>query len=173
MHCHIWKAVFLRSVSYILHFRPFRKRRDTFGVANGTSVDQVTPTPISNVTTTGFPVAPEPKKLSERVWFKESFVISDLKHFTAYRIEIHACNHEITVGCSVAAYISARTMPEGEQCTTCMRSTCLWIRGEHYCILNVISGISKRYLNESCVFLLEFWLCGCLGMYLRASSHHV
>lgn len=94
--------------------RPFRKRRDTFGVANGTSSDQVTPTPLSNVTTTGFPVAPEPKKFSQRVWFKESFVISDLKHFTAYRIEIHACNHEVSVGCSVAAYVTARTMPEAK-----------------------------------------------------------
>lgn len=83
-------------------------------MANGTSSDLVTPTPLSNVTTTGFPVAPEPKKFSQRVWFKESFVISDLKHFTAYRIEIHACNHEVLVGCSVAAYVTARTMPEGE-----------------------------------------------------------
>ncbi|XP_077331658.1 insulin receptor [Lithobates pipiens] len=94
--------------------RPFRKRRDTFGVANGTSSDQVTPTPLSNVTTTGVPVAPEPKKFSQRVWFKESFVISDLQHFTAYRIEIHACNHEVLVGCSVAAYVTARTMPEAK-----------------------------------------------------------
>lgn len=129
---------------FFYHFRPFRKRRDTFGVANGTSPDQVTPTPLSNVTTTGVSIAPEPKKFSQRVWFKESFVISDLKHFTAYRIEIHACNHDIAVGCSVAAYVTARTMPEGEPCTTYILSMYYLLRVIYITVYFPL-GISKHF----------------------------
>ncbi|CAH2293278.1 insulin receptor isoform X1 [Pelobates cultripes] len=92
--------------------RPSRKRRDLFGIANGTFSDQVSPPPLSNASSTRNPEDLETKKHSQKVWFKESLVISGLRHFTAYRIEIHACNHEITNGCSVAAYVSARTMPE-------------------------------------------------------------
>ncbi|XP_056374073.1 insulin receptor isoform X1 [Hyla sarda] len=103
---------YLHNVVFIP--RPSRKRRDTFGVANGTVSDQVTPNPLVNATSTGAPDDMEPKKFSQKVWFKESFVISDLKHFTAYRIEIHACNNDVSLGCSVAAYVSARTMPEAK-----------------------------------------------------------
>ncbi|XP_053320288.1 insulin receptor [Spea bombifrons] len=92
--------------------RPSRKRRDLFGVANATASEEVTPSPPSNVSSTRSPEDVETKKYSQKVWFKESLVISGLKHFTAYRIEIHACNHELSMGCSVAAYVSARTMPE-------------------------------------------------------------
>uniref|UniRef100_A0A8C4N3W1 Tyrosine-protein kinase receptor n=1 Tax=Eptatretus burgeri TaxID=7764 RepID=A0A8C4N3W1_EPTBU len=37
--------------------------------------------------------------------------ISYLHHFALYRIDVHACNHEVTE-CSTANYIFARTMPE-------------------------------------------------------------
>uniref|UniRef100_H3DBQ6 Tyrosine-protein kinase receptor n=1 Tax=Tetraodon nigroviridis TaxID=99883 RepID=H3DBQ6_TETNG len=44
---------------------------------------------------------------------KESTVISQLHHFTSYQIEIHACNHHTDASrCSMAAYVSARTLPE-------------------------------------------------------------
>lgn len=47
---------------------------------------------------------------------KESTVISSLRHFTSYQIEVHACNHPTDPArCSMAAYVSARTMPEGEE----------------------------------------------------------
>lgn len=47
---------------------------------------------------------------------KESTVISQLHHFTSYQIEIHACNHHTDASrCSMAAYVSARTLPEGEE----------------------------------------------------------
>ncbi|KAM6039681.1 LOW QUALITY PROTEIN: insulin receptor-related protein-like [Chlamydotis macqueenii] len=40
-------------------------------------------------------------------------VLSWLRHFTEYRIDIHACNHAAhTVGCSAATFVFARTMPE-------------------------------------------------------------
>lgn len=47
---------------------------------------------------------------------KESTVISNLRHFTSYQIEVHACNDkENPLSCSMAAYVSARTMPEGKE----------------------------------------------------------
>lgn len=46
----------------------------------------------------------------------ESAVISDLQHFTSYTIEIMACNHpEDPKRCSLATYVSARTMPNGKR----------------------------------------------------------
>nr|XP_014341392.1 PREDICTED: insulin receptor-related protein [Latimeria chalumnae] len=44
---------------------------------------------------------------------QERAVISNLNHFTVYRIDIHACNHAADeVGCSPATFVFARTMPE-------------------------------------------------------------
>lgn len=44
---------------------------------------------------------------------RDRAVISRLRHFTEYRIDIHACNHAAqTVGCSAATFVFARTMPE-------------------------------------------------------------
>uniref|UniRef100_A0A8C0WG88 Tyrosine-protein kinase receptor n=1 Tax=Castor canadensis TaxID=51338 RepID=A0A8C0WG88_CASCN len=51
----------------------------------------------------------------EKVVNKESLVISGLRHFTGYRIELQACNQDSPEErCSVAAYVSARTMPEDD-----------------------------------------------------------
>uniref|UniRef100_A0A8D3C1B7 Tyrosine-protein kinase receptor n=1 Tax=Scophthalmus maximus TaxID=52904 RepID=A0A8D3C1B7_SCOMX len=48
-----------------------------------------------------------------KVFLKESTVISNLHHFTSYKIEIMACNHPTDLKrCSMATYVSARTMPE-------------------------------------------------------------
>lgn len=50
---------------------------------------------------------------------KESTVISNLHHFTSYKIEILACNHPTDPKrCSMATYVSARTMPEGTDSNT-------------------------------------------------------
>uniref|UniRef100_A0A3B3W0Y7 Tyrosine-protein kinase receptor n=1 Tax=Poecilia latipinna TaxID=48699 RepID=A0A3B3W0Y7_9TELE len=49
----------------------------------------------------------------ENVFGRESTVISNLQHFTSYKIEIIACNHPTEPNrCSMATYVSARTMPE-------------------------------------------------------------
>ncbi|KAK1134400.1 hypothetical protein AOXY_G38264, partial [Acipenser oxyrinchus oxyrinchus] len=98
--------------------RPARRRRELGAAANSSFPgDLTTPAIVSNTsidTSTTDSPSEEYVKLSEKVWFKESLVISNLRHFTGYRIEIHACNHNAeNVGCSVAAYVSARTMPEG------------------------------------------------------------
>lgn len=64
--------------------------------------------------TTVVPTAPEEHRPFEKVVNKESLVISGLHHFTGYRIELQACNQDSPgERCSVAAYVSARTMPEG------------------------------------------------------------
>ncbi|XP_048352891.1 LOW QUALITY PROTEIN: insulin receptor [Sphaerodactylus townsendi] len=42
---------------------------------------------------------------------KEFLVISNLRHFTGYRIEIQACNRKAPKECSVAVYVSGRTVP--------------------------------------------------------------
>lgn len=58
----------------------------------------------------------ESKKTVVTVHAKESTVISELRHFTSYQIEVHACNHPTDPSrCSMAAYVSARTLPEGEE----------------------------------------------------------
>ncbi|XP_019374675.1 PREDICTED: insulin receptor-related protein isoform X1 [Gavialis gangeticus] len=46
---------------------------------------------------------------------RDRTVLSQLRHFTEYRIDIHACNHAAhTVGCSAATFVFARTMPKLE-----------------------------------------------------------
>lgn len=49
-----------------------------------------------------------------RVDDKERTVISNLRPFTLYRIDIHSCNHEAEkLGCSASNFVFARTMPAG------------------------------------------------------------
>ncbi|XP_038624702.1 insulin receptor-related protein isoform X2 [Tachyglossus aculeatus] len=55
----------------------------------------------------------------EDFWIREDKVVrervalSGLRHFTEYRIDIHACNHAAhTVGCSAPTFVFARTMPQ-------------------------------------------------------------
>ncbi|XP_054037680.1 insulin receptor isoform X2 [Rissa tridactyla] len=93
--------------------RPSRKRRDLGSVANATVV---IPTIASSPNNSAIASEnAEEQKPFEKVRFKESLVISGLRHFTGYRIELHACNHDAQESrCSVAAYVSARTMPEAK-----------------------------------------------------------
>lgn len=83
------------------------------GVANSTvSTSLTTSTPLPGL-------SPEEEARSnnivQSVYGKESTMISNLRHFTSYQIEIHACNNQPgdPERCSMAAYVSARTMPEG------------------------------------------------------------
>uniref|UniRef100_A0A8C5SNX4 Tyrosine-protein kinase receptor n=1 Tax=Laticauda laticaudata TaxID=8630 RepID=A0A8C5SNX4_LATLA len=87
-----------------------RRRRDLGRVANSTMVAPTTLGLLNMSMTT--PEVPEEPKPFQMMVFKESVVISNLQHFTGYRIEIQACNREALTVCSVAAYVSARTMPE-------------------------------------------------------------
>ncbi|XP_059726871.1 insulin receptor-related protein isoform X2 [Haemorhous mexicanus] len=82
--------------------------------------DVVAITPAAN-TSSAEPLAPsrpggEPKpdfQIFEDKVVRDRAVLSRLRHFTEYRIDIHACNHAAhTVGCSAATFVFARTMPE-------------------------------------------------------------
>ncbi|KFO77617.1 Insulin receptor, partial [Cuculus canorus] len=93
--------------------RPSRKRRDLGSVANATVVIPTIPSSPNNSAAAS--ESTEEQKPFEKVKSKESLVISGLRHFTGYRIELHACNHDAQESrCSVAAYVSARTMPEAK-----------------------------------------------------------
>uniref|UniRef100_A0A8C3KBJ3 Tyrosine-protein kinase receptor n=1 Tax=Calidris pygmaea TaxID=425635 RepID=A0A8C3KBJ3_9CHAR len=93
--------------------RPSRKRRDLGSVANATVVIPTIASSPNNSAAASENT--EEQKPFEKVRFKESLVISGLRHFTGYRIELHACNHDAQESrCSVAAYVSARTMPEAK-----------------------------------------------------------
>ncbi|XP_008932275.2 insulin receptor [Manacus vitellinus] len=93
--------------------RPSRKRRDLASVANATVV--IPTIPVSPNNSAAAAEGAEEQKPFEKVLSKESLVISGLRHFTGYRIELHACNHDAQESrCSVAAYVSARTMPEAK-----------------------------------------------------------
>ncbi|NXW28371.1 INSR protein, partial [Phaetusa simplex] len=93
--------------------RPSRKRRDLGSVANATVVIPTIASSPNNSAAASENA--EEQKPFEKVLFKESLVISGLRHFTGYRIELHACNHDAQESrCSVAAYVSARTMPEAK-----------------------------------------------------------
>ncbi|NXF97517.1 INSR protein, partial [Eubucco bourcierii] len=93
--------------------RPSRRRRDLGSMANATVVlPTIAASPNSSAAA---PESTEEQKPFEKVKSKESLVISGLRHFTGYRIELHACNHDAQESrCSVAAYVSARTMPEAK-----------------------------------------------------------
>ncbi|XP_034038276.1 insulin receptor a isoform X2 [Thalassophryne amazonica] len=100
----------------VFTIKPSRQRRSVVGIANRTR-SFLTPTP----TLPGGTRIPEDNedenlestKTVVTVHAKESTVISNLRHFTSYQIEIHACNHPTDPArCSMAAYVSARTMPE-------------------------------------------------------------
>uniref|UniRef100_A0A1A8QE15 Tyrosine-protein kinase receptor n=2 Tax=Nothobranchius TaxID=28779 RepID=A0A1A8QE15_9TELE len=100
----------------VFEIKRSRQRRAVMGVANKTL--PFFPTAPSLPRGTGVPEGEDEEnfegtKTMVVVHSKESTVISNLRHFTSYQIEIHACNHPTDqTRCSMAAYVSARTMPE-------------------------------------------------------------
>uniref|UniRef100_A0A8C3G6Z1 Tyrosine-protein kinase receptor n=1 Tax=Cyclopterus lumpus TaxID=8103 RepID=A0A8C3G6Z1_CYCLU len=98
----------------VFEIKRTRQRRSVMGIANWTHPFLTTaPSPPQG---TGVPEDEETfesTKIVVYVHAKESTVISSLRHFTSYQIEVHACNHPTDPArCSMAAYVSARTMPE-------------------------------------------------------------
>ncbi|KAF3858021.1 hypothetical protein F7725_011222 [Dissostichus mawsoni] len=101
----------------VFELKGSRHRRSAMDIANRTLPFLTTaPSPPHG---TGTPEDGEPLesiKTVVTVHAKESTVISHLRHFTSYQIEVHACNHPTDPArCSMAAYVSARTMPEGKE----------------------------------------------------------
>ncbi|XP_056235252.1 insulin receptor b [Seriola aureovittata] len=100
----------------VFESRPSRRRRSV-GVANATQTPHFLTTapslPFGSTTASPEDDDEEGSKVELKVFSKESTVISNLHHFTSYKIEIMACNHPTDLKrCSMATYVSARTMPE-------------------------------------------------------------
>ncbi|XP_038573533.1 insulin receptor a isoform X2 [Micropterus salmoides] len=98
----------------VFEIKRSRQRRSVMGIANRTHPFLTTaPSPPHS---TGIPEDEETferEKIKLTIHAKESTVISNLRHFTSYQIEVHACNHPTDqTRCSMAAYVSARTLPE-------------------------------------------------------------
>ncbi|XP_040027550.2 insulin receptor a [Gasterosteus aculeatus] len=107
---------YLHNEVFEINFRRSRKRRSAVGIANWTLPFLTTaPSPPHG---TGMPEDEDAFEITRitvdvKAHAKESTVISNLRHFTSYQIEVHACNDkENPLSCSMAAYVSARTMPE-------------------------------------------------------------
>ncbi|XP_077319580.1 insulin receptor-related protein-like [Lithobates pipiens] len=89
-----------------------KKRRDVVGLSGdghgNASFSEGTVSHTINNTGTDF----KPYTYKDKI-FRERMVIPNLRHFTEYRIDIHACNHAAdTVGCSAATFVFARTMSD-------------------------------------------------------------
>ncbi|CAN9503462.1 unnamed protein product [Ophioblennius macclurei] len=99
----------------VFEIKRSRQRRSVMGIANRTHPFLTTvPSPPEGAGAgAGAVFEDEETKTVVTVHARESAVISNLRHFTSYQIEIHACNHPSDPArCSMAAYVSARTMPE-------------------------------------------------------------
>lgn len=95
----------------IFESRPARRRRSV-GVANATFTPFILST-IPYGPTTLTPEVEEGSMVELKVFSKESTIISNLQHFTSYKIEIMACNHPTDPDrCSMPTYVSARTLPD-------------------------------------------------------------
>lgn len=105
--------------------RPERKRRDLGQVANATVSSRGRNSTVAdsyNATDTD-DLETEYPFFESRVDNKERTVISNLRPFTLYRIDIHSCNHEAEkLGCSASNFVFARTMPAGTVRSSCTRS---------------------------------------------------
>ncbi|TNN58058.1 Insulin receptor [Liparis tanakae] len=98
----------------VFEIKRSRQRRSVMGIANWTHPFLTTaPSPPHGTEVPEDEENFESTKIVVYVHAKESTVISTLRHFTSYQIEVHACNHPTDpLRCSMAAYVSARTMPE-------------------------------------------------------------
>ncbi|TKC37360.1 hypothetical protein EI555_002877 [Monodon monoceros] len=94
--------------------RPERKRREVMQVANTTMSSRNRNTTVVDTYNITDPEELETEYpfFESRVDNKERTVISNLRPFTLYRIDIHSCNHEAEkLGCSASNFVFARTMP--------------------------------------------------------------
>ncbi|XP_075049385.1 insulin receptor-related protein isoform X2 [Mixophyes fleayi] len=100
---------FLRNTIFIP--KSPKKRRDVSGII-GDHMNLSLPegTVSHNVNNTG--ADSKPYAYKDKI-FRDRMVIANLRHFSEYRIDIHACNHAAdVVGCSAATFVFARTMPD-------------------------------------------------------------
>nr|XP_015198923.1 PREDICTED: insulin-like growth factor 1 receptor [Lepisosteus oculatus] len=91
---------------------PDRRRRDIFAVANA-SLPRSTGGNATGPEGNGTELEPSQREYpfyEAKVHGREWTEISHLQSFTVYRIDIHACNHEVK-HCSAAAFVFSRTKP--------------------------------------------------------------
>ncbi|XP_067089984.1 insulin-like growth factor 1a receptor [Osmerus mordax] len=90
---------------------PERRRRELFGVANGTLARGATgnTTGLEGNATDREPPEKEYPFMEDRTR-TESMEITNLQPFTVYRIDVHACNQEVR-SCSAASFVFSRTKP--------------------------------------------------------------
>ena len=101
---------------FSLPCRPERKRREVMQIANTTVSSRSRNTTVLDTYNITDPEELETEYpfFESRVDNKERTVISNLRPFTLYRIDIHSCNHEAEkLGCSASNFVFARTMPAG------------------------------------------------------------
>uniref|UniRef100_A0A8C8SKG9 Tyrosine-protein kinase receptor n=1 Tax=Pelusios castaneus TaxID=367368 RepID=A0A8C8SKG9_9SAUR len=112
---------FLHNSIIIPRYQGRKRRRDILAVtSSGHPLPDAAsleppwnPPPLNRTGAT--PKARADFRIFEDKVVRDRTVISQLRHFTEYRIDIHACNHAAhTVGCSAATFVFARTMPELE-----------------------------------------------------------
>ncbi|KAM8890940.1 insulin-like growth factor 1a receptor [Spinachia spinachia] len=115
--------VFFKKFENFLHNAIFvprpldRRRRDVFGLANDTLLHDgvgrgnATIGPEDNSTDGIPPIREFP--FSEDKSIAEYLEILNLRPFTVYRIDIHACNEEVG-RCSAGAFVFSRTKPAGK-----------------------------------------------------------
>uniref|UniRef100_A0A5F8H861 Tyrosine-protein kinase receptor n=1 Tax=Monodelphis domestica TaxID=13616 RepID=A0A5F8H861_MONDO len=108
-------SIFVPRSDY--YFQPERRRRDVFQIANSTMPSRNRNTTVADHFTNmsdAEEIETEYPFFESRVDNKERTLISHLRPFTLYRIDIHSCNHEAdTLGCSASNFVFARTMPAG------------------------------------------------------------
>ncbi|XP_071971154.1 insulin receptor-related protein isoform X2 [Engystomops pustulosus] len=102
-------TIFIPKSPHLLRSR--RNRRDVSGIIGETLGNlSLAEGPLSH-TINNTAVESKPYTYKDKI-FRDRMVISNLRHFTEYRIDIHACNHAAdVVGCSAATFVFARTMP--------------------------------------------------------------
>ncbi|CAL8355601.1 unnamed protein product [Lota lota] len=113
--------VFLKVFENFLHNAiflprpPDRRKRDIFGAANGTlawdnpAKGNASVSPVGGNGTDGFP-PPQDFPFFEGRSAAEHMAVVDLRPFTVYRVDVHACNQEVR-SCSAAAFVYSRTKP--------------------------------------------------------------
>ncbi|NXL68134.1 INSRR protein, partial [Chordeiles acutipennis] len=95
-----------------------KRRRDVVAVTSPANTSSMEPPAPSHA---GGEPKPDFQIFEDKV-VRDRAVLSRLRHFTEYRIDIHACNHAAhTVGCSAATFVFARTMPE---CSSFVTPSC-------------------------------------------------
>ncbi|XP_075137279.1 insulin receptor-related protein [Leptodactylus fuscus] len=91
--------------------RSQKRRRDVSGIVGEAQGNVSFAEGLLSHTINNTAVESKPSAYKDKI-FRDRMVISNLQHFTEYRIDIHACNHAADiVGCSAATFVFARTMP--------------------------------------------------------------